>query len=76
VAIVSEAGTVVRHRRTEIRASREHPGDEVIHDLGFSAFPGGRWHEEPAGWRMAVAPVTADAVSGAARPARPGFALR
>jgi hypothetical protein len=75
VAIVNEAGTVVRHRRTEIRASREHPGDEVIHDLGFSAYPGGRWRDEPGGWRMAVTPVTQDAASGLPCPVPSGFAI-
>jgi hypothetical protein len=76
LAIVNELGTPVHHRRTEVRANREHPGDELVHDLGFSAYPGGYWEDEPGGWKMAVTPVPQLAERALARTPDDDYAVR
>jgi hypothetical protein len=57
LTITSESGVVVASKRTDVPASHEHPGSEHLLELGFGAFPGGYWREEPAGWTQPVMPV-------------------
>ena len=58
-SLTIEDGTkVVRYKRTDIPASQELPGSEHMLGLGFGAFPGGRWQQEPGGWFQVVEPVS------------------
>lgn len=55
---VEDETKVVRYKRTGIPASEELPGSEYMLELGFGAFPGGRWQQEPGGWFQVVEPVS------------------